>query len=267
MHRMGLDSRMHTPRHPRARLMVDCPLGTAGTVTLSEDQRHYLLHVMRVKLGDVLHLVNSSDGLWEAEVTEISKRDVVVCITQKLAEQRVSPNLTVCIAPVKGGRFESMIEKATELGARRIIAVKTKRTIISRINQPRLISIAREAAEQCERMDMPEISELTEFADLLANWPSQAPLIYGDESGAHGGFAPDAALTEAANTHGWGALIGPEGGFAPEELALLAKKNGACGVSLGPRILRADTACTSLCTVTLQHFGDWHARPAFRHAH
>lgn len=247
---------------PRCRLFIDHPLATGISPALSDDQAHYLRHVMRVKDGEVVQLFNGRDGAWNATISLPSKRGVSVLVTTHHAPQRSVPNMTVCIAPIKSGRLENAVEKATELGARRIVPVMTARTVMGRVNEARLAATAREAAEQCERLDVPAIAATCTLPQLLAEWPKDVPLIYGDETGAAEPFAV-AAYAPQAQQNGWGILVGPEGGFSPEELTLLRTQPFAHGVSLGPRILRADTACTILCAMTMQHFGDFHERPAF----
>lgn len=253
--------------HPRCRLYIDSALAAGLSPTLSEDQAHYLRHVMRAKDGDIVRLFNGRDGAWDAEVSLPGKRGVSLNITRQQAEQKSVPNLIVCLAPIKSGRFENAVEKATELGARTIMPVMTQRTVMGRVNEARLAATAREAAEQCERLDVPQIATTRHFKELLAEWPKELPLIYGDETGASEPFAV-AAYAPQAQQNGWGILVGPEGGFSPKELDLLRAQPFTHGVSLGPRILRADTACTILCAMTMQQFGDFHERPAFstRHA-
>lgn len=191
--------------------------------------------------------------------------------------------------------METIIEKATELGASLLQPVITARTIVDRVNLARAEAIAREAAEQSERIDWPEIREPVKLLNLLGDWPKEVPLIYGDESGesesiltlshrervmsaCESGEGTRAALTmsspvapERAPTsaegrgNAWAILVGPEGGFTPDEFAALARVNAAIGVGLGPRILRSDTAVITLCAITMRHWGDWDNRPRFVH--
>lgn len=247
------------------RLYVASVLREGADVTLSEDQTHYLLHVMRMKTADTLHLFNGHDGEWQAQIESATKRSMCLRVIAQTRPQISVPNMVVCIAPVKHGRLEDMVEKATELGARRIVPVITQRTVVTRVNAEKLRSIAVAAAQQCERLDVPDLYPPQDFMQTIAQWDASTPLIYGDESGASPPFCA-AALSPQVAQNGWGVLVGPEGGFSPEELGALRAANFAHGVSLGPRILRADTACTTLCAFTMQQLGDWHARPAFRNA-
>lgn len=276
---------------PRYRLAVDAALAPQARVILHDNAAHYLTQVLRLKEGQDLALFNGADGEWRAQISDIRKKEVTLAVMECLrpgVNQRPPSargiNLIVCFAPIKGGRMETIIEKATELGATMLQPVITARTIVDKVNLARAEAIAREAAEQCERIDWPEIREPVKLLNLLGDWPADMPLIYGDESGAsaaiaslinEGGLAPYATLTPAASgspsaTHGpndhpsrWAILVGPEGGFTMDEFAALARVKSAIGVGLGPRILRADTAVITLCALTMQAWGDWDERPRF----
>ena len=257
---------------PRYRLAIDQPLAQGIAMRLEGNQAHYLMNVLRLKIGDTVSLFNRTDGEYSAEIQEVSKRLVLVAIAAQSRPPEQPVGLTVCFAPIKGGRLETIIEKATELGANILQPVITARTIVGKVNLERAQAIAREAAEQCERTGWPEIREPVKLLSLLGNWPSDRPLIYGDESGVSGSITElvppplqSAASAVAAPTAmtGWGILVGPEGGFTPEELAALTRVSAAKGVGLGPRILRADTAVITLCALTLAAWGDWHLAPRF----
>ena len=249
-----------TPK-PRYRLAVDAPLAAGAGVVLEGNPAHYVANVLRLGIGDRLSLFNRGDGEWAAAIVEIRKRAVALQVQESLRPPAHAVGLTVCFAPIKGGRLETIIEKATELGASALQPVVTQRTIVDKVNLDRAYAIAREAAEQCERIDWPDIREPVKLTALLGAWPADTALIYGDESGA------SAAITEALRTAArpaqWAILVGPEGGFAPEEFALLGRTPGALGVGLGPRILRADTAVITLAALTLAAWGDWSHAPRF----
>ncbi len=272
---------MNQPRH---RLAVDSPLAANSELVLEGNPAHYLMHVLRLKPGDTVSVFNRTDGEWCCRIIDIRKKALLLQVDQCMRAPAPMLPFTVCFAPIKGGRLETIIEKATELGAAVLQPVITRRTIVDKVNLERANSIAREAAEQCERIDWPEIREPVKLEKLLGDWPSDTTLYYGDESG--GGVAitelfcnpcvaggePRAAGVSAKREGGasppssnknWGILAGPEGGFVPEELALLRKVSVAKGVSLGPRILRADTAVITLSALTLAAFGDWHRKPRF----
>ncbi len=246
------------------RLYVDAPLAAGLALDLSSEAFHYVVHVLRMKEGEALHLFNEAHGEWRARLNT-GKRSASAQIEVQIKPPAPCPNLWVCLAPVKGGRLEGMIEKATELGAAQIFPVRTQHTGVPHLNMSKLTATAREAAEQCERTDLPILHGLQKFEDFLARWPKDRPLFYGDESGASPALAAP-EWCEKTRTHGWGVFTGPEGGFSDAELALLSTQAFAVGISLGPRILRADTACISLCAITLQHFGDMDARPHFSSA-
>lgn len=244
---------------PHYRLAVDAALSQGASVSLRDNAAHYLAQVLRLKTGDAVALFNRSDGEWRAVVHEIHKKEIVLKVERLLrAPEPQRFHLTVCFAPIKGGRLETILEKATELGASVLQPVITSRTIVDKVNLERAEAIAREAAEQCERIDWPEIREPVKMTKLLGDWPSDVSLIYGDERGE------SVSIKELTTHHvpfTWGVLVGPEGGFTPDEFAALARVKAARGVSLGPRILRADTAVITLCATTLMQWGDWNDPP------
>lgn len=252
---------------PLARLAVNVALSHASPVTLTDNAAHYLTQVLRLRQGDAVMLFARGQGEWRAQITQVTKKQVTLALDACVrAHQPSGFHLTVCFAPIKGGRMDTIIEKATELGATTLQPVITRRSIVDRVNLARAEAVAREAAEQCERMDWPEIREPVKLPALLGSWPATLPLFYGDESG--GSSSIHDVLDQArVAVHGaprsWAVLVGPEGGFTPEEFALLSRIKTAKGVALGPRILRADTAIITLCALTCAHWGDWAARPRF----
>lgn len=252
--------------NPRYRLATNATLIKGAEVSLRDNAAHYLTSVLRLKEGDAVALFNREDGEWRAELVAIRKKEVVLRATGLLRSKPTAKfQLTVCFAPIKGGRLETIIEKATELGASVLQPVITQRTIVDKVNLERAESIAREAAEQCERLDWPEIREPVKLLKLLGDWPHDLPLIYGDESGKSPSIQDITTHHSPLTTHpSWGILAGPEGGFTPEEFQMLSKHRAARGVSLGPRILRADTAIITLCAATLMAWGDWQEHPRFR---
>ena len=246
--------------NPRYRLAVDAALHTGAAVTLADNAAHYLTTVLRLNAGDTVALFNRTEGEWRASLHEVRKKQVVLVVEECLRSPATAGiQLTVCFAPIKGGRMETIIEKATELGATILQPVLTARTVVDRVNLQRAESIAREAAEQCERIDWPQIREPVKLAKLLGDWPADVPLIYGDESGASASVK-ELAVKPAGK---WAVLAGPEGGFTAEEFGLLKHVKAALGVGLGPRILRSDTAVITLCVATLMAWGDWTERPRF----
>jgi 16S rRNA (uracil1498-N3)-methyltransferase len=252
-------------RHqPRYRLSTVEPLASGRLVKLSGNAAHYLAHVLRLSVGDRVGLFNRGEGEFAARITHAGKKTLELVVEEQRRAPDAPTGLTVCFAPIKGGRMETIIEKATELGADVLQPVLTSRSVVDKVNLGRAEAIAREAAEQCERTGWPEIREPVKLLALLGGWPSDMPLIYGDESGSG---VPVTRLCEAVarpvDGAGWAILVGPEGGFTPEEFAALGKVKSAYGVGLGPRILRADTAAITLCAATLMAWGDWHRAPRF----
>jgi 16S rRNA (uracil1498-N3)-methyltransferase len=236
----------------KIRLYVEQPLGQGQTIPLSRDQAHYLFGVMRQGVGDAVLLFNGRDGEWRAEVAEASKRGGTLEVQAQTAPQRNPPDLWLLFAPIKKARTDFIVEKAAEMGAARIIPVQTDFTNSERIRQDRLQAHAVEAAEQCGGTFVPEVTDLHKLDTLLATWPEDRHLMFCDEALVGAG----ATLT-AAGGGAWAILIGPEGGFSEPERARLSALPYAHAVSLGPRILRADTAAVAALTVWQQALGDW----------
>ena len=228
---------LHAPRSSDLRLFVDVPLAQGGLLEPSAAQCHYLLTVMRRQAGDRAVLFNGRDGEWLAAIEPIERRRCRLALGRQLRPQQPEPGPTLLFAPLKRVRQEFLIEKATELGVARLEPVFTRRSVIDRINRARVLSIAIEAAEQSGRLTVPEIDPPTSLDQRLESWPSDRLLYFGDETGA------GAPLLESLQSRGPGdLLIGPEGGFTDEELSELRRLDQVVAVSLGPRVLRAETA-------------------------
>lgn len=242
-----------TDRDAKIRLFVDAPLSQGAELALT-DQAHYLVNVMRQGAGDAFLCFNGRDGEWRAEIAAASRREVrAVCIA-RTAAQRVPPDLWLLFAPVKKARTDFIVEKAAELGAARIQPVLTRYTNAERVRTDRLRAHAIEAAEQCGETWVPEVAEPVKLDDLLAGWPAGRRLMFCDEART----APPASTALAAAPRGaWAILTGPEGGFAPDEAERLRAAPFATAVSLGPRILRADTAAVAALTLWQASLGDW----------
>ena len=249
------------PSYPRTRLYVTEALKEAGEVALEGPQAHHLLQVLRAKSGDTVALFNGRDGEWLASITSAAKKTAVLAVQKQLRPQAPGADIWLLTAPLKGGRSEWVVEKATELGVSRICPVLTKFTIADRVNTEKLAAIAQEAAQQCERLSLPAIDPLLPLDRALTQWPEGRALIFGDESGGAGN-AKDVLPTLKAS--GFGVLIGPEGGFSKDELALLRSRPYVMGISLGPRVLRADTAAVAALALVQAFCGDWEGKPAFR---
>ena len=246
--------------HVKARLYVDAPLAAGAEVVPAPEQAHYLLNVLRLKPGDAVALFNGRDGEWLSRIADASKKACRLAVGRQARPQRHGPDLWYLFAPIKRARFDFVVEKATELGARRIQPVFTRRTAVARVNLDRLGAHAVEAAEQCGRLDVPQIDDARSLDAVVDAWPAGRRLMLCDESRT----APPVirALTEArADSPGgvgpWAVLIGPEGGFAPEELIRLKRLPGVLPVSLGPLILRAETAGIAALALWQAMLGDW----------
>ena len=237
----------------KTRLYVTGNLGAKVAVALNEGQTHYLLHVMRAKAGNRISLFNGRDGEWLAEITSVAKRGVTATCLKQTQPQAGTPDIWLAFAPVKKTPSDYLVQKATELGASVLLPVFTRRTIVARINEERMAANAIEAAEQSGRLSVPEIRAGVGFDKLLASWPKERRLFFCDEGGdarplaeaAHGIDGPPAILT------------GPEGGFDPAEREALRALPFVTPVTLGPRILRADTAALAALAIWQSVRGDW----------
>ena len=236
------------------RLYVEAPLGENAAVILDNSQTHYLLNVMRARTGDHLRLFNGRDGEWRARVDEPAKRSCKLMCEIQTMPQREVPDLWLVFAPVKKTPADYLVQKATELGVRLLQPVSTRRTIVSRVNRERMRANAIEAAEQSGRVDVPELCELMPLEKLLTNWPGERRLLFCDVAGEAPSIAD--ALRDTVSKQ-WAVLTGPEGGFDLAERARLRAIPNVVPVSLGERILRADTAALSALAVWQAVKGDW----------
>jgi 16S rRNA (uracil1498-N3)-methyltransferase len=237
----------------KLRLYVEAALSAGARLAPSEAQAHYLLHVMRARAGDRLALFNGRDGEWLARIAETSKRGCLLECESLLKPQSEVPDLWLVFAPVKKTPSDYLAQKATELGVRLLQPVITRRTIVTRVNLDRFKANAAEAAEQSGRLGVPEVREPLSFDKLLQSWPQERRILFCDEGG---GTAIAEALRSAP--HGpWAVVTGPEGGFAPGEREALRALSCVTPVTLGPRILRADTAALAALAVWQALAGDW----------
>lgn len=243
------------PPRSTPRLFVDRELGP-GLLPLDGPPAHYLLQVMRLKPGGPVRLFDDRTGEWLATVAAVGKRDLTLDVTEGLQPREAVPDLWLCAAPLKKGRIDWMAEKACELGVARFIPVLTRRTVVDRPNTDRLRAHMVEAAEQCGRTALPEVAEPAKLDALLRHWPEERALFFADETGG----AP--ALDAMRGRPGPAAvLIGPEGGFDDAEREAIRALPQAVGISLGPRILRADTAAAAAVTLWMAAAGDWAQPP------
>ena len=236
----------------KIRLYVDQALGAGQPVALNADQANYLFNVMRLARGAPLLLFNGRNGEWRATVAEPGKRGGILLCDAQTAPLRLPPDLWLLFAPIKKARTDFIVEKAVELGAARIVPVQTRHTNSERIRQDRLRAHAIEAAEQCGATFVPDVADLMPLDRLLTTFPADRKLLWCDE--AMVGQAP--ALSGPRGDK-WAILIGPEGGFSPDEQTRLRALPQVVPLSLGPRILRADTAAVAALTLWQASLGDW----------
>lgn len=240
------------------RLFVEADLSAGGEAPLTEAQVHYLRHVMRRPDGAALLLFNGRDGEWRAALEGRGRKAAVARVGERTRAQEHEPDVWLCFAPVKRGRIDIIAEKATELGAALLQPIVTQHTIVERANLERLRANAVEAAEQTERLSVPEVRPLMPLARLLEGWPSGRRLLMCDETGGGPPITETLSKLDAGATAApWAIVIGPEGGFAEAELAALRRMTDVTAVSLGPRILRADTAALAALACWQALIGDW----------
>jgi 16S rRNA (uracil1498-N3)-methyltransferase len=251
---------------PEPRILLDQSLAAGVEVTLDEATARHVGAVLRLEVGGAVRPFNARDGEWRARISAKTKRSVIVTLETQLREARATPDLDLLFAPVKRHATDLIVEKATELGVRRIRPVVTQRTIAETVRLDRLQAIAREAAEQTERFDAPEISEALPLPKALDGWDRSRPLLYADERGDDEGAAwggetgratPIAEALGGVRSGPLALLVGPEGGFTPEERRMLRGMAFVVPVWLGPRILRAETAVIAALSVIQSLWGDW----------
>ena len=236
----------------KIRLYVDHPLAPGQTVPLTAEQAHYLFGVMRLAVGAVLSLFNGRDGEWDASVVTAGKRGGVLMAAAQTLPLQLPPDLWLCFAPLKKARTDFVVEKAVELGVARIVPVQTDFTHAERLRGDKVRAHVIEAAEQCGATCVPDVAEVMKLSRLLDDWPAGRRIMFCDE-GLRG--LPAALAQGTAGP--WAILIGPEGGFSTAERARLHDLPFAHPVSLGPRILRADTAAVAALTLWQMAVGDW----------
>jgi 16S rRNA (uracil1498-N3)-methyltransferase len=240
------------PPKSAPRLFVEQALDVGALVEIEGNPAHYLTRVMRVAPGDAVILCDDQTGEWAARVANAGKRSVSLEVVECLRGREEVPDLWLCPALLKKDRFEWVLEKATELGAARIAPVLTRRCVADKLNLERARTITTEAAEQCARTALPEVTEPVRLADFLANWPEGRTLFFADEAGGE-----PARATFAAHRGPAAILTGPEGGFDEAERAAIRAHPAARPISLGPRILRGETAAIAALAVWMTCAGDW----------
>jgi 16S rRNA (uracil1498-N3)-methyltransferase len=247
---------------PETRLHVAADLGPGAAVGLDEGQAHLVRSVLRLERGAHVALFNGRDGEWLGRIDGIGKGWASVALVERLRIQLPEPDLWLVFAPIKRARLDFLAEKATELGVSALWPVFTRHTAVERVNEERLRANAREAAEQTGRLSVPEVRSVCDLQAALAAWPAERRILLGDESGA----SPPVADVLGADTREgpWAVLTGPEGGFARAELDRLRELPFVSAASLGPRVLRADTAAIAALAILQALRGDWRdGRPRF----
>ena len=232
------------------RLFVRAPLGEGARIDLDAAQANYLGNVLRMKQGAQLLLFDGASGEWLSRVAEAGKKRMALTVERRTREPETIPDVWLAFAPVKRARIDWLVEKATELGAARLIPVMTQRTVVDRLNLERLQAHIVEAAEQCGRTRLPELGEPVPLEKFLEQRDQARNLYFADENGgepAAQAFKPGAATI----------LTGPEGGFSDSERAAIRATPNAIAISLGPRILRAETAALAALAAYMTIAGDW----------
>lgn len=240
------------PPKSTPRLFVEQMLALGTILNISGNSAHYLLGVMRLKEGAPVKLFDDITGEYLATVTRIGKRDLDLTVEAKLRDRETTPDLWIAQALIKKDRFDWIAEKACELGVARFVPMLTARCVVDKVKDDRLRAHMIEAAEQCERTALPQIAPLTKLDALLKDWPAERILYFCDERGGE-------PFLEAIKAGPAAILIGPEGGFTDSENACIRAHPNARPVSLGPRILRADTAAISAISIWMAKNGDWSA--------
>lgn len=236
------------------RVYVEDALAKGTEVVLDDMQSHHITGVLRATKGDALHLFNGRDGEWRTVIVDIAKRAVTVSVEAQTVAQTNVPDLHLLVAPVKRTPFDYLVQKATELGIARIRPVITRRTIVDRVNQDRMQANAIGATEQSGRLDIPAIDEPVALANVFKQWPAERRVMFCDEAGD---ALPAAQALSQAGRGPWAILTGPEGGFDPAEREMIRALSFVVPVTLGPRIMRADTAALAAITIWQSTLGDW----------
>jgi 16S rRNA (uracil1498-N3)-methyltransferase len=236
------------------RLFVDAELAEGRTLACTPAQANYLRNVLRLKAGAAILVFNGRDGEWRAELAEAERRTVTLIMRAQVRGQEGGPDIDYLFAPLKRARLDYMVEKATEMGVARLRPVLTRRTVAERVNAERMRAHAIEAAEQCGILRLPEVRAPEKLEAVVAAWDAARPLVFCDEEGAETCPFTALAMIEPGPV---AVLVGPEGGFEPAERDLLASRPFVTRISLGPRILRADTAAVAALALVNAVLGDW----------
>ncbi|TDR93895.1 16S rRNA (uracil(1498)-N(3))-methyltransferase [Enterovirga rhinocerotis] len=237
------------------RLFVDSDLAADALVPLERQAAHYLLSVLRLGAGDAIHVFNGRDGEWRAVVEPSGRKAAHLRVGSRVREQTARPDLALLFAPLKHARLDYMVQKAVEMGVSELRPVLTRRTVATRVNLERMRANAVEAAEQCGVLALPGIVPEARLPQALDALPADRLVVFCDEDAPV--VDPVAALASAGPAVGFALVIGPEGGFDPSEREAILARPRVCRLSLGPRILRADTAAVAALAVLQSALGDW----------
>jgi 16S rRNA (uracil1498-N3)-methyltransferase len=240
------------PPKSAPRLFVPGPLAEGTAVAVEGPQAHYLSRVMRIGEGDAVILCDDETGEWTARVASVGKREILLVPELRLREREQVPDFTLCVALLKKPNFDLVLEKATELGVRRIQPLVTRRCVADALNAERARTIVTEAAEQCARTALPQLEAPMKLDALLRTWPEDRALFFADETGGD-----PAAAAFAAHSGPAALVVGPEGGFDDAERAAIRALPQARAITLGPRILRGETASIAATALWMATAGDW----------
>jgi len=236
------------------RLFVEADLSPGAEVACAPGQANYLINVLRLRAGAPVRVFNGRDGEWLAEIVSAKRGKCTLAARERLRAQETPPDIQYLFAPLKKARLDYMVQKATELGVAALRPVMTAYTVAERVNLERMRANAVEAAEQCNILWVPEVARPQPLRTALADWPEERRLIFCDEDAPVA--SPIAALSAIAPGP-LAVLVGPEGGFNAEERALLRDAAFAVPISLGPRVMRADTAAVAALALVNAVLGDW----------
>ncbi len=236
------------------RLFIDTPLSEGACFSCPREQHNYLCNVLRLKSGDEILVFNGREGEWRARITNVSKRTCQLTFEECVRKQEDGPQISYLFAPLKRARLDYMVQKAVELGVARLSPVLTQHTMVKRVNLQRMTSNAIEAAEQCAILRIPKIDEPVSLQRAIESWPKQRPLILADEAAE---ISNPVEKLKTLQPGPVGVLIGPEGGFSQSERETLLSKPFITRLSLGPRIMRADTAAVAVLALVNACLGDW----------
>jgi len=240
------------PPRSAPRLFVPGPLTEGQAVPIDGQPAHYLTRVMRAAVGDAVILCDDETGEWAARITAVGKRDLVLVPETRLRPREPVPDFTLCAALLKKPNFDLVLEKATELGVRRIQPLITRRCVADALNAERARTIVTEAAEQCARTALPELAAPAKLDALLRDWPADRALFFADETGGE-----PAAAAFSAHAGPAALVVGPEGGFDDAERTAIRALPQARAITLGPRILRGETATIAATALWMGCAGDW----------